>query len=74
MQHIWSRYYKAADSFKRPNTGSGLGLSIVKNILDIHGFDYGVESEYSKGAIFWFKLEKVNKIKLNEINKIKKLK
>lgn len=74
LQHIWSRYYKAADSFKRPNTGSGLGLSIVKNILDIHGFDYGVESEYSKGAIFWFKLEKVNKIKLNEINKIKKLK
>lgn len=74
LNYIWSRYYKAADSFKRPNTGSGLGLSIVKNILDIHGFDYGVESKYLKGATFWFELERVNKNKnkLNEINRINK--
>lgn len=63
LQHIWSRYYKAAKSFKRPDSGSGLGLSIVKNILDIHGADYGVESEYTKGATFWFELEKINKKK-----------
>ncbi len=61
ISHIWSRYYKAAETFKRPDSGSGLGLSIVKNILDIHNADYGVESEYTKGATFWFELEKYNK-------------
>lgn len=61
LPHIWSRYYKAAKSFKRPNSGSGLGLSIVKNILDIHGAAYGVESEYKKGATFWFELDKESK-------------
>ena len=51
--------------------GSGLGLSIVKNILDIHKADYGVESEYTKGACFWFELDRVNKPK-KEIAKIVK--
>lgn len=64
LPHIWSRYYRAANSFKRSSTGgSGLGLSIVKNILDIHGADYGVESQYEKGATFWFELEKSSKSK-----------
>lgn len=67
LPHIWSRYYRASDSFKRPTSGSGLGLSIVKNILDIHKFDYGVESEYGKGADFWFELERVNKKSSKEI-------
>lgn len=63
LTHIWSRYYKATKSFKRPDSGSGLGLSIVKNILDIHKVDYGVESEYKKGACFWFELDRINKNK-----------
>lgn len=63
LPHIWSRYYKSTESFKRPDSGSGLGLSIVKNILDIHKADYGVESEYTKGACFWFELDRVNKPK-----------
>lgn len=71
LPHIWSRYYKSTESFKRPDSGSGLGLSIVKNILDIHKADYGVESEYTKGACFWFELDRVNKPK-KEIAKIAK--
>lgn len=66
LPHIWSRYYKANKSFKRPDSGSGLGLSIVKNILDIHKAEYGVESEYKKGACFWFELDKINKKDKNE--------
>ena len=63
LSHIWNRYYRASKSFKRTTSGSGLGLSIVKNILDIHGSNYGVKSEYKKGANFWFELEKDNKKK-----------
>ena len=36
--------------------GSGLGLSIVKNILDMHGGTYGVTSTLGQGSTFWFEL------------------
>ena len=58
LPHIFERYYRANKTYKRSSTGSGLGLSIVKNILDRHGFDYGVESEINKGSDFWFEIEK----------------
>lgn len=66
LPHIWSRYYKANKSFKRPDSGSGLGLSIVKNILDIHKAEYGVETEYKKGTCFWFELDRISKKDKNE--------
>lgn len=58
LAHIWSRYYKVDKTFKRSNTGSGLGLSIVKNILEKHNVNYGVESKVGVGSNFWFELEK----------------
>ncbi len=54
---VWDRYYKVNDpgaTHKRAKMGSGIGLSIVKNILELHGFQYGVDSELSKGSTFWF--------------------
>ncbi len=54
---IWDRYYKASErgkTHKRAKMGSGIGLSIVKNILQAHGFEYGVDSEVGKGSTFWF--------------------
>ncbi len=53
---IWQRYYKVDRNHVRPETGSGLGLSIVKTILELHKAEYGVESEPDKGSDFWFEL------------------
>jgi signal transduction histidine kinase len=53
---IWQRYYKVDKTHVRPETGSGLGLSIVRTILDLHKAEYGVESEVSKGSDFWSRL------------------
>ena len=53
---IWDKYYRAAHS-KRSKVGSGLGLSICKNILTSHGAPFGVFSEVGKGSTFWFELE-----------------
>ena len=50
---IWDRYYRSAETHKRPIKGTGLGLSIVKTILLKHGFDFGVESEVGKGSTFY---------------------
>lgn len=71
LKHIWDRYYRASESFTRNVEGSGLGLSIVKNILIKHGSDYGVESEVGKGSDFWFDLEKVSKKEVIQENEQK---
>ena len=56
---IWDRYYKVKNYYKRAVTGSGLGLSIVKNILLLHGAKFGVQSEVGMGSTFWFELPEV---------------
>jgi len=56
LPFIWDRYYKSGKAHKRAVTGSGLGLSIVKKIIDIHGGKYDVVSETGKGSTFWFEL------------------
>lgn len=56
LTHIWERYYKVDKTHVRSKVGSGLGLSIVKTILELHHALYGVQSEVGKGSIFWFEL------------------
>lgn len=57
LPRIWERYYKSSSNMVRSTTGSGLGLSIVKEILSLHKARYGVNSELGKGTTFWFELE-----------------
>ncbi|MBQ1321453.1 MAG: HAMP domain-containing histidine kinase [Solobacterium sp.] len=53
---VWDRYYKVDRAHVRSASGSGIGLAIVKEILDLHQVPYGVESEPDKGSTFWFAL------------------
>lgn len=55
---IFDRYYRG-DRTKRDVVGSGLGLSIVKEILRLHKTKYGVQSEVDKGSTFWFEVERI---------------
>lgn len=58
---IWNRYYKMDKTYKRAHNGSGLGLNIVKSILELHHAEYGVVSReqmpLGKGCTFWFKIQ-----------------
>ena len=60
LPYIWDRYYKVDKNHRRAQLGSGLGLSIVKEILLAHDASFGVSSTLGKGSDFWFsmKLEK----------------
>lgn len=57
IEDIWQRYYHGSANHRRTNASNGLGLYIVKQILDMHGGDYGVESTPGEGSCFWFELE-----------------
>ncbi|MCR4716912.1 MAG: HAMP domain-containing protein [Lachnospiraceae bacterium] len=56
QKHIWERFYKADSSRGRDKVGSGLGLSIVKEILKAHGEDITLISEKGHGSEFIFTL------------------
>ena len=55
LHTVWDKYYRLAQD-KRRVVGSGLGLSIVKSILELHKATFGVESEKYVGSTFWFEL------------------
>lgn len=50
--HIFERFYKADKSRNRTVGGSGLGLSIVKKIIEMHKGEVTVESTLNKGTTF----------------------
>ncbi len=53
LNNIWDKYYKTEKNHKRNVVSSGIGLSIVKEILLLHNFEYGVKTS-SKGTTFYF--------------------
>lgn len=57
MNKIWDKFYKLDKSRSRKLGGTGIGLSIVKNILTLHGYRYGV-SNTDDGVMFFFEVPK----------------
>lgn len=56
LPYVWDRYYKVDKNHRRSTVGAGLGLSIVKGVLEAHGAEYGVASTVGRGSDFWFRL------------------
>lgn len=58
LPYIWDKYYKNEKNHKRNVVGTGIGLSIVRNILEMHQFQYGVHSKKNHGTTFYFEIVK----------------
>ena len=57
LPYIFDRYYRSSQNHERAIIGSGLGLSIVKAILENHNAKFGVQSTPGLGSTFWFSLK-----------------
>ncbi|MFY0713638.1 response regulator [Seonamhaeicola sp. NFXS20] len=51
QEKIFTRFYQATNS-KENNTGSGIGLSLVKSLVDLHKGEINVKSVPNKGSVF----------------------
>jgi signal transduction histidine kinase len=53
---LFTQFFRSERSGVREEQGWGLGLSVVKNLVELMGGDVGFESELDQGSTFWFTL------------------
>lgn len=56
VPHIWDKFYKVDKAHTREYGGNGIGLSIVKAIMESFHQKYGVNN-YDNGVEFWFEID-----------------
>lgn len=67
INRLFERFYRVDKSGSRKDGGSGLGLSIVKHIIEAHDEQIYVESDYGVGSEFSFTLKKVESLSQDSI-------
>lgn len=56
IDQVWNKFYKVDKARTREYGGNGIGLSIVKAIMESFQRDYGVKNE-EEGVTFWYELD-----------------
>ena len=62
LPHIFDRFYRADPARARDTGGSGLGLAVVKNLVEAHGGTISVSSIVNRGTTFTFTLPIASKV------------
>jgi len=56
LPYIFERFWRGEKSRSRTGGGTGLGLTIARQLVQVHGGKIGVESTLGQGSKFWFTL------------------
>ena len=56
LPHVFARFYRADDARDRASGGAGLGLAIVRELVEAMGGEVSAESVVGQGSRFWFSL------------------
>jgi signal transduction histidine kinase len=54
QERLFTKFFRSEDPEVRERQGTGLGLCIVKSLVELHGGQIEVESQLGKGTTFWF--------------------
>jgi two-component system, OmpR family, phosphate regulon sensor histidine kinase PhoR len=58
-EKLFTKFFRATDDERvRQNVGTGLGLAFIKEIVEKHGGEMGVDSQINVGSMFWFTVPK----------------
>ncbi len=57
LPHVFERFWRADKVRSRETGGTGLGLTIAKQIADLHGARLGVQSEVGRGSTFGIRFQ-----------------
>ena len=58
IDKVFQRFYRVASGDAQSVGGTGIGLFLVKSLVQAHGGDIWVDSTYGKGSTFYFTLPK----------------
>jgi signal transduction histidine kinase len=64
QQRIFERFYQARAEHIAGHGGIGIGLTIVKHLVELHGGQVWLESEVGRGSEFFFTLPKISTLEL----------
>jgi len=67
LERIFDRFKQVKESLSRNAEGTGIGLCLVKSIVELHGGRIFVESEFGKGSKFIFTLPSIKVMQENII-------
>jgi len=56
IKNIFDRFYQIDDSSRKKYGGSGIGLALVKELVDLHKWEIEVQSELGKGTVFYLRI------------------
>lgn len=64
QSEVFEQFKQSEQSDGKRGVGSGLGLSICKKIIELHGGQIGFESKLGEGSKFWFKISRLSEGKV----------